>query len=63
MFKKCFEERFVPYLGSRFIVVDNANLQVDLLDKTLSTNTRKLVQLKEHSCYIQPHKRSRSCCS
>lgn len=45
MFEKWFEERFVPHLGSGFVVVDNGNLQICLLDKTSCTNTRKLVQL------------------
>jgi hypothetical protein len=45
MFKKWLEERFVPYLGSEFVVVGNANLQVGLLHKTSCTNKRKLVQL------------------
>jgi hypothetical protein len=43
MFKKWFEERFVLYLGSQFVVVANANLQLGLLDKTSCTDTRKLV--------------------
>ena len=44
-FKKWFEERSVPYLGSGFVLVDNANLQIGLLDKTSCTNTGKVLQL------------------
>jgi hypothetical protein len=32
-FKKWLEERFVPYLGSEFVVVGNANFQIGLLYK------------------------------
>jgi len=45
MFEKWLQERFVPYFGSGFVLVDNANLQIGLLDKISCTNTRKLVQL------------------
>jgi len=61
----------MSYLGSGFVVVDNANLQIGLLPNTSAEsyrftrynfvyNYKNAGTVNEHSFHIQPHKLARS---